>query len=569
MFKYLIQSGFLVIALAAQPIFAASTEATYGENGMVSSRSALASEAGIEVMKQGGNAVDGAVATAFALAVTYPSAGNLGGGGFAVIHFPDGRVLTQDHREKAPAAAHRDMYLDEEGNEIKDLSRNTHLAAGVPGSVDGLLDLLERHGTLSRQEVIAPAIRLAKDGFVLDHYISRHINTVGRRLQDTPEAQRVFSFTDDKGNRLLQEGDLFKQPDLAATLQRISDKGRAGFYEGETADLIVAEMKLGNGIISHEDLKNYSPVWRDPVKTTYRGYDVWTMGPPSSAVLVLQILNMLEPYDLTAMGWGSAELIHLMVEAERRAYADRAQHLGDPDFWDVPLKGLASKAYAKQRFADVDLQKASNSDDIYAGNPGEPESMETTHLSVMDASGLAVSLTTTINSPYGSKLVVGGAGFILNNEMNDFSVKPETMNQFDLIGRDANAIAPGKRMLSSMSPTIVSKDGKAVLVTGSPGGSTIITTTLQVILNVIDHEMPLDDAVSLPRFHHQWTPNRIIYEQYAFSPDTLRVLESMGHQGLTLARWGRGIGDANSVMMKDGVLHGVKDPRAAGAAIGF
>ncbi|MBO7007893.1 MAG: gamma-glutamyltransferase [Pseudomonadales bacterium] len=564
MFKCLIRGVFLFV-LTTQTVLGASTEAVYGDKAMISSRSTLASAAGIEIMAQGGNAVDGAVATAFALAVTYPSAGNIGGGGFAVIHFPDGRVLTQDHREKAPGTAHRDMYLDADGNEVKGLSRDTHLAAGVPGSVDGLLDLLERHGTKSRQEVLLPAIRLAKEGFVLDRYMARHINTVGKRLQDTPAAKKVFSM----GDRLVEAGDVWQQPDLAVTLQRIHDKGRAGFYEGKTADLIVAEMKRGNGIITHEDLKNYRSVWREPVMTTYRGYDVWTMGPPSSAVLVLQILNMLEPYDVASMGYGAAELIHLMIEAERRSYADRAEHLGDPDFWDVPLEGLVSKEYALKRFADVDLEKASDSDDILAGYPAGKESMETTHFSVMDSNGMAVAFTTTLNSSYGSKLVVDGAGFLLNNEMDDFSVKPNTMNQFDLIGREANAIKPNKRMLSSMSPTIVSKDGKPVLVTGSPGGSTIITTTLQVILNVIDHGMPLHDAVSMPRFHHQWTPNRIIYERYAFSPDTQRILEALGHVGLMEWPYGRGIGDANSVMMKDGVLQGVKDPRAEGVAVGF
>ena len=565
MVKCLCQGTFLVIVLAIQPVFAASVEAVYGERAMVSSRSTLASAAGIEIMKQGGNAVDGAVATAFALAVTWPSAGNIGGGGFAVIHFPDGRVLSQDHREKAPGKAHQDMYLDAAGNEVKAWSRSTHLAAGVPGSVDGLLDMLERYGTRPRREVMAPAIRLAREGFVPDRYMARHINRVGEKLRESPAGRKKFS----PGERALKAGDLWKQPDLARTLQRISDQGRAGFYAGETADLIVAEMQRGNGIISHEDLNNYRSVWRAPVTTNYRGYDIWTMGPPSSAVLVLQILNMLEPYDVAAMGWGSSELIHLMIEAERRAYADRAEHLGDPDFWDVPLEGLAGKAYAARRFADVDLKRASDSAAISAGTPHDEEGMETTHLSVMDASGMAVSLTTTLNSSYGSKIVVTGAGFLLNNEMNDFSVKPDTMNQFDLIGREANAIAPNKRMLSSMSPAIVAKDGQAILVTGSPGGSTIITTTLQVIMNVIDHGMPLDDAVSMPRFHHQWMPNRILYEKYAFSPDTLRSLMSLGHTSLSPWPWGRGIGDANSVMYKDGLLHGVKDPRAEGVAVGF
>ena len=565
MVRWLCQGVFLVITLTAQPGFAASTEAVYGDHAMVSSRSTLASAAGIDIMKQGGNAVDGAVATAFALAVTYPSAGNIGGGGFAVIHFPDGRVLTQDHREKAPGKAHRDMYLDEAGQEVKAWSRSTHLASGVPGSVDGLLDMLGRHGTKTRREVLAPAIRLAREGFVLDRYMARHINTVGAKLQESAAAGKKFS----QGRRQLRAGDLWQQPDLAKTLQRIADRGRAGFYEGATADLIVAEMRRGNGIISHEDLNNYRSIWRDPVTTNYRGYDVWTMAPPSSAVLVLQILNMLEPYDVASMGWGSSELIHLMIEAERRAYADRAEHLGDPDFWDVPIEGLAGKTYAGKRFADVDLKKASDSAAISAGTPNHRESMETTHFSVMDSSGMAVSLTTTLNSSYGSKIVVTGAGFLLNNEMNDFSVKPDTMNQFDLIGREANAIAPNKRMLSSMSPTIVAKDGQAILVTGSPGGSTIITTTLQVIMNVVDHGMPLHDAVSMPRFHHQWTPNRILYENYAFSPDTLRALMSLGHVSFFQWPYGRGIGDANSVMRRDGVLHGVKDPRAEGVAVGF
>jgi gamma-glutamyltranspeptidase/glutathione hydrolase len=328
-------------------------------------------------------------------------------------------------------------------------------------------------------------------------------------------------------------------------------------------------MQKGGGIISHDDLANYRAVYREPVHTNYRGYDVWTMGPPSSAVLVLQMLNMLEPFDLKAMGWGSSKVIHLMIEAERRAYADRAEHLGDSDFYDVPLDMLVDKKYAQSRFSDFDINKASSSEAIFAGAAPAQESMETTHFSVIDKSGTAVSFTTTLNSSYGNKMVVPGTGILLNNEMDDFSIKPNTANQFDLIGREANAIAPRKRMLSSMSPTIVSKDGVPVLVTGSPGGSTIITTTLQIILNVVGHEMPLEDAVSLPRFHHQWKPDRIIYEKYAFSPDTLRALEQMGHVGFSPWPYGRGIGDANSVLMKDGKLYGVKDPRTDGVAVGF
>jgi gamma-glutamyltranspeptidase / glutathione hydrolase len=544
---------------------AASREAVYGEGAMVSSRSTLASTVGVKIMKQGGNAIDGAVATAFALAVTYPSAGNIGGGGFAVIHFEDGKVITQDHREMAPGAAHRDMYLDDNGDEIKGLSRSTLLATGVPGSVEGLLGLLRDYGTNTRQEVMAPAIKLAEEGFLLDTDLAKHINTAGQALFKNPAAFKKFTID----GRALRAGDIWKQPDLAKTLRLISDKGRDGFYAGETADLIVQEMQKGGGIISHDDLANYRAVYRDPVHTNYKGYDVWTMGPPSSAVLVLQMLNMLEPFDLKAMGWGSSKAIHLMIEAERRAYADRAEHLGDSDFYDVPLDMLVDKKYAQSRFSDFDINKASSSEAIFAGAAPEQESMETTHFSVIDKSGTAVSFTTTLNSSYGNKMVVPGTGILLNNEMDDFSIKPNTANQFDLIGREANAIAPGKRMLSSMSPTIVSKDGVPVLVTGSPGGSTIITTTLQVILNVVGHEMPLEDAVSLPRFHHQWKPDRIIYEKYAFSPDTLRALEQMGHVGFFPWPYGRGIGDANSVLMKDGKLYGVKDPRADGVAVGF
>ncbi len=544
---------------------AASREAVYGEGAMVSSRSTLASTVGVKIMKQGGNAIDGAVATAFALAVTYPSAGNIGGGGFAVIHFEDGKVITQDHREMAPGAAHRDMYLDDNGDEIKGLSRSTLLATGVPGSVEGLLGLLKDYGTNTRQEVMAPAIELAEEGFLLDTDLAKHINTAGQALFKNPAAVKKFSID----GRALQAGDIWKQPDLAKTLRLISDKGRDGFYAGETADLIVREMQKGGGIISHDDLANYRAVYREPVHTNYRGYDVWTMGPPSSAVLVLQMLNMLEPFDLKAMGWGSSKAIHLMIEAERRAYADRAEHLGDSDFYDVPLGMLVDKKYAQSRFSDFDINKASSSEAIFAGAAPAQESMETTHFSVIDKSGTAVSFTTTLNSSYGNKMVVPGTGILLNNEMDDFSIKPNTANQFDLIGREANAIAPRKRMLSSMSPTIVSKDGVAVLVTGSPGGSTIITTTLQIILNVVSHEMPLEDAVSLPRFHHQWKPDRIIYEKYAFSPDTLRALEEMGHVGFSPWPYGRGIGDANSVLMKDGKLYGVKDPRADGVAVGF
>ncbi len=550
---------------AVDRAYAASPEATHASNGMVTSRSALASAAGIEIMRGGGNAVDGAVATAFALAVAYPSAGNIGGGGFAVVRLPGGNVVTLDHRETAPASAHRDMYLDPEGNVIKGLSTRSHKASGTPGSVDGLLVLLKKYGVKSRQEVMAPAIRLAKEGFPLTYDLARQFERQLKNMAAYPASMAKFS---DHG-KPFKEGQIWVQPDLAKTLELISSKGRDGFYKGAVASMIVNEMKRGGGDITLSDLSGYRSVWRKPVKSSYKEYDIWGMGPPSSGgVLIAQMLNMIEPFDTGRMGWGSAEVIHLMVEAERRAYADRAEHLGDPDYYDVPVDMLTDKAYARARFSDFDPQSASRSDDIGAGNWPE-ESMQTTHFSVMDKSGMMVALTTTLNSSFGSKIVAPGTGILLNNEMDDFSVKENTPNQFDVIGRAANAIEPGKRMLSSMSPTIVTRDGKPVLITGSPGGSTIITTTLQVIINVIDHGMNIDDAVSLPRFHHQWKPDSIYFDRFALSADTRKRLNEMKHINMQDARFGRGIGDANSIMFKDGMIHGIKDPRYEGAAIGF
>lgn len=554
------------LVLVSSVAGAVSPEAVYGKNGMVSSRSTLASAAGVDIMKKGGNGVDAAVATAFALAVTYPSAGNIGGGGFAVIRFPDGEVVTLDHREKAPAKSHRDMFLDAEGKVDNNLARASHLSTGVPGSVDGLLLILEKYGTLPRRVVMEPAIRLAEEGFEINWYMARSLARVREGMEPYPASIEKFSIE----GKPPQPGDTWKQPDLAKTLKLIAEHGRKGFYEGEVADLIVAEMKRGGGIISHDDLKNYHAIWREPVHGTYRGHDIWSMGPPSSGgVLLVQMLNMLEAFDIGAMGWGSAAGIHLMIEAERRAYADRSEHLGDPDYYDVPVARLIDKEYARKRFADFDPDSASDSNDIYPGSAAPAESVETTHFSVMDAEGYMVSFTTTLNSSYGNKIVVPGTGILLNNEMDDFSAKPNTENQFQLLGAEANAIEPHKRMLSSMTPTIVTRDGKPLLITGSPGGATIITTTFQVILNIIDHNMPLDDAVSSPRFHHQWKPNRIFHERFAFSPDTQELLKSMGHPVFVESRWGRGIGDANSILFKEGVIHGVKDPRADGRAVGY
>ncbi|TDJ23543.1 MAG: gamma-glutamyltransferase [Gammaproteobacteria bacterium] len=556
----------LAATLLANVVSAASPEAVHGQRGMVASRSMLASEVGARIMRDGGNAIDAAVATGFAIAVTYPSAGNLGGGGFMVIRLADGTVVTNDHRERAPGAAHRDMYLDEAGQVVQGASTTSHLAAGVPGTVAGLLDVLERYGTVSRKQALAPAIELARGGFLLSYDLARNLGRRADTFRRYPGSAAQFLQPD---GTTFATGDRFRQPDLARTLTRISDQGRDGFYKGETADLIVAEMQRGNGLINHEDLTSYRSVWREPIAGRYRGHEIYSMPPPSSGgVLIVQMLNMLEPFDLAAMGYGSAARAHLLIEAERRAYADRAEHMGDPDFYPVPVHRLIDPGYARTRFADFNVDQASRSQDIGAGQ-WPSESPETTHISVLDAAGNAVAFTTTLNLSFGSKIVVQGAGFLLNNEMDDFSVKEDTPNAYGLIGRKANAIEPGKRMLSSMSPTVVVKDGKPLLVTGSPGGATIITTVLQVIVNVIDHNMDVSDAVAAPRFHHQWQPDRIIYEPYAFSPDTLRVLDRLGHKNLQPWTYGRGIGDANSVMGRNGELLGVNDPRNDGGSVGF
>ena len=540
-------------------------EAVVGKSGVVASRSPLASEVGLQVLKSGGNAVDAAVAVGFALAVTHPSAGNLGGGGFLVMRLADGDVVANDHREVAPKRASRDMYLDEAGEVVAGLSTASHLASGVPGTVDGLLSALARHGTLDPRDVLAPAIRLARDGFPLPEDIAAQFVRHRERFAPYPASAAKFAKAD---GTAYAARDVFRQPDLAATLERIAEQGRDGFYAGRTADLLVAEMERGGGLISHEDLKEYRSVWRQPVRGSYRGHDIYSMPPPSSGgVLLVQLLNMLETHDVNRMGADNADTAHLMIEAERRAYADRAEHLGDPDFFDVPMAMLTDKAYATARLVSLDRSKASLSTEVGAGARWPEESPETTHVSVMDAAGNCVAYTTTLNLSYGSKIVVTGAGFLLNNEMDDFSAKPDAPNSFGLIGREANAIAPGKRMLSSMTPTIVLKKKEPFLVTGSPGGSTIITTVLQVLVNVIDHRMDLAAAVSRPRFHHQWLPNRVVYEPGAFSAAALETLTGRGHVNLNEIRFG--IGDANSAMRLGENLIGVADPRNAGAALAF
>lgn len=534
-----------------------------GSNGAVSSRSALASEVGVEILKQGGNAIDAAVAVGFALAVTYPSAGNIGGGGFMVVRLASGEVLTQDHREKAPLTASTNMFLDANGDVDRELSLFSLQSSGVPGSVAGMLDALEKHGTMTREQVMAPAIRLAEEGFSLNEDLAGDFNDTMPYFERHIASQVIFS----KNGSPYQAGDLFVQADLAESLKRVSEQGRDGFYKGPTADMIVAEMQRNGGLISHEDLETYDVVWREPIRGDYRGYEIWSMPPPSSGgVVLMQILNMLEPYEIGTLGWGNPQTVHLTIEALRRAYADRAEHLGDPDFYPVPIDKLISKDYALERFEDMDPAAASDSEDIFAGN-WVTESTETTHYSVVDGKGNAVAVTTTLNGGYGNRIVVPGGGFLLNNEMDDFSAKPGSPNMYGLLGGEANKIEPGKRMLSSMTPTIVVKDGATVLVTGSPGGSTIINTVLHIVMNVVDHGMSVEEAVAKPRFYHQWKPDQIRFERDSISAETRSTLEAMGHRGFGEA--GFGYGDANSIVIRDGQIEATSDPRSAGGAAAY
>jgi gamma-glutamyltranspeptidase/glutathione hydrolase len=539
---------------------AALANTVTGSHGAVSSRSALASEVGVEILRQGGNAIDAAVAVGFALAVTYPSAGNIGGGGFIVMRLANGEVLTQDHREKAPLAASTDMFLDANGDVDREMSLFSLQAAGVPGSVAGMLDALEKHGTMTREQVLAPAIALAEEGFILNDDLAGDFNDTMPYFERHAASLAVFT----RDGAPYRAGDRFVQRDLAEALKRISAQGRDGFYKGPTADMIVAEMQRNGGLISHEDLQTYDVVWREPIRGDYRGYEIWSMPPPSSGgVVLMQILNMLEPYEIGTLGWGSSQTVHLMVEALRRAYADRAEHLGDPDFYPVPIDKLISKDYAVERFADMNPAAASDSETIFAGN-WVGESQDTTHYSVVDGQGNAVAVTTTLNGSYGNRIVVPGAGFLLNNEMDDFSAKPGSPNMYGLLGGEANKIEPGKRMLSSMTPTIVVKDGATVLVTGSPGGSTIINTVLHVVMNVIDHGMGVEEAVASPRFYHQWKPDQIRFERDSISAETRATLESMGHRGFQEA--GFAFGDANSIVIRDGTIEATSDPRSVGGA---
>lgn len=518
----------------------------------------LASEVGAMILKKGGNAVDAAIATQLALAVVYPNAGNLGGGGFLVLQTQGGEIAAYDYRERAPALASRDMYLNETGDADSTLSRDGHLASGVPGTVAGLFASHKDYGRLPMAELIQPAIDLAAKGFAITDREAKGLNRTKSDFEKYNTVTPAFV----KANEW-RAGDTLVQADLAQTLTRMRDKGAAGFYEGETADLMVAEMKRGGGIISHADMKNYQAVKRDPIAFDYKEYRIVTMPLPSSGgVMMQQMMSMLENYPIATYGFGSPKAVQLMTEIERRAYADRTEYMGDPDFVDVPVKELVDRAYLEQRMSDYDPMKPTPSAAVKPGLVLEHE--ETTHLSVVDEEGNAVAVTTTLNGAYGSRVVVGGAGFILNNEMDDFSAKPGTPNKFGLLGTAANAIAPSKRMLSSMTPTIVSKDNKPYLVLGTPGGSTIITSVFQTLVNLLEFKLSVDEAVNNPKFHHQWQPD-VIYIEKDFPSSSRTALEGMGYRFVERSPIGR----TEVIRLTEAGAEAVADKRGDDSAAGY
>jgi len=528
---------------------------------MVVSAHPLATEVGVNILRNGGNAVDAAVAVHWALAVVAPWAGNVGGGGLMVIRHQDGTVRTLDFREKAPGAAYREMFLDTSGLPIPKMSVLGHRATGVPGSVAGLYAVHDSLGLLPMEQLIQPAIDIAMRGFALTALEARDLNQHRSNISKASTLPNTYTEREH-----WQKGDTMRQIDLAHTLERIRDGGPAGFYTGTTAQLIIDEMVRGGGLISREDLIGYKPAWRSPARGTYRDVEVISMGPPSSGGMVLlQSLKGIAAMDVKSSGWQSTATVHRMVEVERRAFADRATHLGDPDFVKIPFDELVSDAYVARRMIDFDPTKATPSGQVHAGSPGV-ESDHTTHFSIVDAQGNAVSCTTTLNGWYGSGVVVGGAGFLLNNEMDDFSASPNSPNHRGLLGGDANAIAPNKRMLSSMAPTIVTRNGKLFMVLGTPGGATIPTAVFQTLLNVIDHGMGAQQAVTAPRFHHQWYPDTIRAEVHAIaSADSLELVR-MGHA----FKKSSNIGRVDAILvLPDGRMEAGADPRGDDSAGGY
>ncbi len=530
--------------------------------GMVSGPEKLASEAGLDMLKKGGNAVDAAVATGFALAVTLPRAGNIAGGGFMLVHLADSdEQVFIDYREMAPAGASRDMFLNEDGTVDKRKAYNSVSAAGIPGTVAGLIHALEKYGTLDLKTVIQPAIDLAEKGFEVPAALHLNLRSAAKRLSRNDEANRVYL----GGTGTAPEmGILFKQPDLAATLKRVRDKGFDGFYKGKTAELIAAEMRRGGGVMNTEDLASYRAIERQPVRSSFRDYDIVSAPPPSSGgVHVSQILKLLEPFPIEEMGHNSAAYLHLLIESMKLAYADRSEYLGDPDRTEIPVKALTSESYLDGRRALIKDDVATPSEVIKPGNVDDHESTETTHFSIVDQFGNVVTNTYTINFSFGSGIVVPGTGMLLNNEMDDFAAKPGFPNGYGLVQGEANAVAAGSRPLSSMTPTLVFKDGKPWVATGSPGGSRIITAVAQTLLNLMAFDMTLGMATSSPRIHHQWMPDMAMVEP-GISADTVNILEASKHK---ILRSDSTIGRVNSVQIEDGWFYGYADPRRPGGHV--
>ncbi|MBZ9705717.1 gamma-glutamyltransferase [Mesorhizobium sp. ESP7-2] len=565
----------LSITFAFSPsAFAASPAPAKGENGMVVTAQHLASEVGVEVLKKGGNAVDAAVAVGYALAVVYPNAGNIGGGGFMTIRFKDGKSTFLDFRERAPLAATKTMYLDKDGNPVKGASLDGYLAVGVPGSVAGFEMARQKYGTLSRQDLMAPAIAYAKEGFILNQGDAASFAGGAERLAKDPAAAAIFLKPDGKPYGI---GEKLAQHDLAASLSAISERGADAFYKGAIADAIVKASGAKGGILAKGDFEQYTVRELKPVTCSYRGYEIISSPPPSSGgIIICEILNVLEGYPLSYLGAGSAETVHVMVEAMRHAYVDRNSALGDPDFVDNPVSKLLDKAYAKDIRDKIDPFHAGVSQDLMPKGFGE--SKETTHYSIIDKDGNAVAVTYTLNGSFGAGVVADGTGILLNNEMDDFTQKPGVPNLYGLVQGEANAIQPKKTPLSSMSPTVVAKDGKPFMVIGSPGGSRIITITLEAIVNVIDHGMNIQQAIDAPRIHHQWLPDTVYVEPFGLSPDTERLLAGMGyHLDLADQTWGQAagilVGGKSLAEIEKGGgarYNGAIDSRAAsGEALGY
>lgn len=558
------------LALSLATVEAAWREPARAPHGMVASTDRIASQIGVDVMRRGGNAVDAAVAVAFALAVTYPTAGNLGGGGFMMIRRSDGSATAIDYREMAPAAATREMYIGPDGQLIKGEGSSLlgYRAAGVPGTVAGMAFALKKYGSgkLTWRELIEPARKLAADGFAVTHRMEKMLQNHQKVLSPFAESRRIFL----RDGKLYREGEILRQPELGATLARLQKKGPREFYEGETARLIAEDMQRNRGLITRDDLAGYTVKERVPLRGSYRGHEIISMPPPSSGgAVLLEMLNILEGFDLKKLQPFSSEYYHLLVEAMRRAYADRAEYMGDTDFGSVPIDGMIDKAYAERQRSTINPERASLSSEIGAGKPPGYESAQTTHFTVVDAAGNAVSNTYTLNGGFGSGVVAKGTGVLLNNEMDDFTSKPGEPNMFGAIQSERNAIAPRKRPLSSMTPTFVLRpDGSLYFAIGTPGGTTIINTVLQVISNVIDHGMNLQEAIDSPRIHHQWLPDKILDEPLGLSADTRRALEARGHQFGSEPNY---MSDAQGIMIeeKTNMRLGASDARQEGAAVGY